>query len=151
MTKQIHSKMAGYSLGYGYGSSVVIITSMVWDFLDVTVRYVSWTCQFDSLVYERSCSAFSDTPLHSRFARANSETTINEYRPDYWISGVRNTVWSVVRKCQLHMLLKDHPQARLAYHHRAFRFTGVDYFGPATVTIGRRREKRWIVSFSCVD
>lgn len=44
----------------------------------------------------------------------------------------------------------DLPRARLAHHHRAFTFTGVDYFGPLQVKIGRRREKRWVALFTCL-
>ncbi|KAL0831974.1 hypothetical protein ABMA28_001474 [Loxostege sticticalis] len=96
---------------------------------------------------------------HTKFAHANTETVINELRQEYWVIGLRNAVRSVVHKCQLCKLLKsptlqppmgDLPEARLAHHRRPFTFTGIDYFGPLTVTIGRRHEKRWVALFTCL-
>jgi transposase InsO family protein len=42
------------------------------------------------------------------------------------------------------------PNARLGAYQRPFTFTGVDYFGPLEVTIGRRHEKRWGALFTCL-
>ncbi|KAJ0177241.1 hypothetical protein K1T71_001416 [Dendrolimus kikuchii] len=42
------------------------------------------------------------------------------------------------------------PAARLAHHSRPFTFTGVDYFGPLEVTVGRHREKRYVALFTCM-
>lgn len=33
---------------------------------------------------------------------------------------------------------------------RPFSYTGLDYFGPINVTIGRRHEKRWVALFTCM-
>ncbi|XP_076632783.1 uncharacterized protein LOC143347471 [Colletes latitarsis] len=39
---------------------------------------------------------------------------------------------------------------RLAYRQRLFSHCGMDYFGPMSVKIGRRREKCWRVLFTCL-
>ncbi|XP_075163344.1 uncharacterized protein LOC142235979 [Haematobia irritans] len=42
------------------------------------------------------------------------------------------------------------PPSRLASFERPFTYVGIDYFGPLYVTVGRRREKRWGVLFTCL-
>ncbi|GBP02976.1 hypothetical protein EVAR_69127_1 [Eumeta japonica] len=42
------------------------------------------------------------------------------------------------------------PPARLASFERPFTFTGIDYFGPLYVSVGRRKEKRWGALFTCL-
>lgn len=42
------------------------------------------------------------------------------------------------------------PSDRLTPNVRPFTYTGVDYFGPMHVTVGRRREKRWVALFTCM-
>ncbi|XP_062702261.1 uncharacterized protein LOC134285478 [Aedes albopictus] len=44
----------------------------------------------------------------------------------------------------------DLPKARLAAYVRPFSYIGVDYFGPFSVTVGRRVEKRWGVLVTCL-
>ncbi|XP_058456375.1 uncharacterized protein LOC131433794 [Malaya genurostris] len=46
--------------------------------------------------------------------------------------------------------MADLPPARLAAFTRPFSFVGIDYFGPFTVSIGRRSEKRWGVLVTCL-
>jgi hypothetical protein len=45
---------------------------------------------------------------------------------------------------------KGHPLCRLQVGKLAFSSTSVDYFGPMTLTMGRRHEKRWGVLFTCL-
>ncbi|XP_062558129.1 uncharacterized protein LOC134223008 [Armigeres subalbatus] len=47
-------------------------------------------------------------------------------------------------------LMAPLPHARLAHHERAFTYTGLDYFGPLLVKLGRSNVKRWIALFTCL-
>ena len=42
------------------------------------------------------------------------------------------------------------PADRVTPFVKPFTYTGVDLFGPLLVTIGRRKEKRWAVIFTCL-
>ncbi|XP_055923565.1 uncharacterized protein LOC129953999 [Eupeodes corollae] len=42
------------------------------------------------------------------------------------------------------------PPHRLTPYVRLFTYTGLDYFGPLQVSVGRRREKRWVALFTCL-
>lgn len=44
----------------------------------------------------------------------------------------------------------DLPQARLRLLKPPFSSTGMDCFGPFTVKVGRRLEKRWGIIFKCL-
>ncbi|XP_028165136.1 uncharacterized protein LOC114356249 [Ostrinia furnacalis] len=96
---------------------------------------------------------------HEKFAHCNTESVINELRQKFWILGIRNAVRWVIHRCQTCKLLRrstlcppmgDLPEERLAHHQRPFTFTGIDYFGPVEVAIGRRKEKRWVALFTCM-
>ena len=96
---------------------------------------------------------------HVKFHHGNNDTVINEIRQKLWVTKLRATLKSVVNNCQFCRVKRALPQqprmgnlprARLAHHHRPFSYCGMDYFGPMTVTIGRRHEKRWGVLFTCL-
>ncbi|XP_065088325.1 uncharacterized protein LOC135709840 [Ochlerotatus camptorhynchus] len=42
------------------------------------------------------------------------------------------------------------PRQRLAARVDPFSYVGIDYFGPLEVSIGRRKEKRWVALFTCL-
>ncbi|XP_065118880.2 uncharacterized protein [Paramisgurnus dabryanus] len=82
-----------------------------------------------------------------------------ELRRKYWVLRGRAAVKSHQRQCtecqrwrgQPHPpKMADLPQARLRIHQPVFYSTGVDCFGPYTIKVGRRNEKRWGIIFKCM-
>ncbi|XP_062710697.1 uncharacterized protein LOC134288826 [Aedes albopictus] len=97
--------------------------------------------------------------FHQRCQHGNSETVVNEIRQLYNIPRLRSVVKKVSRDCALCKIRRARPAippmapllpARLAHHERAFTYTGVDYFGPLIVKLGRSNVKRWIALFTCL-
>lgn len=96
---------------------------------------------------------------HVKAAHGNQETVVNNLKQKYWIIRMRPTVKYIASKCMLCKIRKckpyvprmgDLPAARMAHHHRPFSFCGLDLFGPVEVAVGRRREKRYGVLFTCL-
>ncbi|XP_063532051.1 uncharacterized protein LOC134742795 [Cydia strobilella] len=96
---------------------------------------------------------------HRRSAHIHNEAVINQLRQNYWILQLRPTVKAVARDCALCRLrralpraqpLGDLPPERLQAYQRPFTYTAQDYLGPMYVTIGRRREKRWVCLYTCL-
>ncbi|XP_063629855.1 uncharacterized protein LOC134801251 [Cydia splendana] len=96
---------------------------------------------------------------HRRAAHGNTETVVNELRQDYHLLSLRSTVRNITYNClfcrirrakQFQPVTGDLPEARLGHHRRPFTFTGLDYFGPIQVTVGRRREKRYVALYTCL-
>ncbi|CAB3244548.1 unnamed protein product [Arctia plantaginis] len=96
---------------------------------------------------------------HERAMHANHETVVNNVRERFWVTCIRPTVKAVVARCQHCRVqraqpnppkMDDLPLVRLTTTRRAFVNCGIDYFGPMEITIGRRREKRWGVLFTCL-
>lgn len=96
---------------------------------------------------------------HRRAGHANNERVVNDLRQQFWILRLRPTIRAVAAACPMCRLRRmkprapltgDLPEERLQPYHRPFSCCGLDYFGPMTVTIGRRREKRWGALFTCL-
>lgn len=96
---------------------------------------------------------------HCAAGHANRERVTNDLRQRYWVIHLRPTVRAVEHRCTLCRVRKarpkvpttgDLPHARLDPFHRPFSNCGVDYFGPMTVKVGRRREKRWGALYTCL-
>ncbi|XP_065087121.1 uncharacterized protein LOC135708877 [Ochlerotatus camptorhynchus] len=96
---------------------------------------------------------------HNKYHHQNHETVINELRQKYQISRIRSCFNQVRRNCQRCKIecaapnppfMADLPPGRLAAFSRPFTHTGVDYFGPIEVVIGRRVEKRWGLLATCL-
>lgn len=96
---------------------------------------------------------------HCQANHQGRETVLNELRQMYWIIGVRNVLRSVIYKCQRCRVLKPEvmqpsmgqlPECRLQPYCQPFTYCGMDFFGPYEVTVGRHREKRYGVIFTCM-
>ncbi|XP_073950071.1 uncharacterized protein [Choristoneura fumiferana] len=96
---------------------------------------------------------------HVKAAHGQPESIVNDLKQKYWVIRLRPTVKYVASRCMLCRLRKakpqiprmgDLPEARMAHHQRPFTFCGVDLFGPMEVVVGRRREKRYGVLFTCL-
>ncbi|XP_017462993.1 PREDICTED: uncharacterized protein LOC108356391, partial [Rhagoletis zephyria] len=96
---------------------------------------------------------------HCQLHHQNDSLTINEMRQRFWVPRARALLKSVKRECStcIHTnakpavpLMGQLPVDRLTPYVRPFSYAGVDYCGPFFVTIGRRREKRWVGLFTCL-
>ncbi|XP_058508983.1 uncharacterized protein LOC131475122 [Solea solea] len=97
---------------------------------------------------------FDETLLHP-----GPERVLAELRRRFWILRGREAVkrcQSCCMQCQAWRAspsvpkMADLPPARLRLYKPPFYSTGVDCFGPFTVKIGRRTEKRWGIVFKCM-
>ncbi|XP_065089851.1 uncharacterized protein LOC135711035 [Ochlerotatus camptorhynchus] len=97
--------------------------------------------------------------FHKRFNHQNHATTLNEVRQRYRVPRLKATYRTVRKECQeckndraspQPPAMSDLPPYRLAAFTRPFTYMGVDYFGPITVIVGRRSEKRWGVLATCL-
>ncbi|XP_041784360.1 uncharacterized protein LOC121602553 isoform X2 [Anopheles merus] len=96
---------------------------------------------------------------HEKYRHANHQTALNEIRLKYHVPKLKSTYSRVRRCCQYCKVYKTAPQnpamgdlpyQRLAAYQHPFSYTGIDYFGPMIVAVGRRTEKRWGVIFTCL-
>ncbi|XP_063822917.1 uncharacterized protein LOC135072810 [Ostrinia nubilalis] len=96
---------------------------------------------------------------HEKAAHGNQESVVNHLKQRFWIIKLRPTVKYVSSRCMVCRIRKAKPEiprmgnlpaARVAHHQRPFTHCGIDLFGPMTVTVGRRHEKRYGVIFTCL-
>ncbi|XP_058817455.1 uncharacterized protein LOC131680761 [Topomyia yanbarensis] len=97
--------------------------------------------------------------FHEKFGHANRETVFNELRQRFYIPKLRITIKQVMKECMWCRVNRCHPAIpqmaslpvqRVTPNLRPFSSVGVDYLGPIGVTVGRRKEKRWIALFTCL-
>ena len=95
---------------------------------------------------------------HRVTIHGQGESLLAYIRSRFWIINSRRAIRALVSKCvtcqrqkciTIPPSMAPLPSSRLQPLQPAFSNTGVDYFGPFTVTIGRRREKRWACLFTC--
>ncbi|KAJ0169291.1 hypothetical protein K1T71_015175 [Dendrolimus kikuchii] len=96
---------------------------------------------------------------HVKAAHGNRETVVNNLKQKYWVIRMRPTIKHITSQCMYCRIKKTRPQpprmgdlpsARMAHHQRPFTYCGVDLFGPMEVAVGRRRERRYGVLFTCM-
>lgn len=96
---------------------------------------------------------------HEMANHQGKELVLNEVRQKYYIPKIRSAINRTWYECQICKNNKSKPLVppmgslpveRLSSYIRPFTFTGVDFFGPMEVTVGRRREKRYGVIFTCL-
>lgn len=96
---------------------------------------------------------------HHNFHHIHHESVLNEVRQKYYIARLRilyKTIRSKCQRCRNERAMPIPPEMgalpaeRLSAFTRPFSYTGVDCFGPITVAVGRRVEKRWGVIFTCL-
>jgi Integrase zinc binding domain len=96
---------------------------------------------------------------HVKNMHQGRETVLNELKQKFHMTKMRAVVKKVFYCCRFCRRVKavprpakmaDLPECRLMPNLPPFSFTGMDYFGPIAVTIGRRHEKRWGVIFTCM-
>ncbi|XP_058828118.1 uncharacterized protein LOC131688011 [Topomyia yanbarensis] len=96
---------------------------------------------------------------HEQFGHTNRDTVFNEIRKKFEIPNLRaavsrvagECVWCKVHRCVPHTpRMAPLPVQRVTPGKRPFNSVGVDYLGPVEVTVGRRKEKRWVAVFTCL-
>lgn len=96
---------------------------------------------------------------HREMKHQNHEATICKIREKFWIPQLRRLLRNIVSNCFMCRRNNATPAApimgplpidRLEPYIAPFKYTGLDYFGPLNVTIGRRTEKRWVALFTCL-
>ncbi|XP_036340014.1 uncharacterized protein LOC118749325 [Rhagoletis pomonella] len=96
---------------------------------------------------------------HESFHHQNPEAIVCAIRFKFCIPNLRRLVHSAKKRCQVCKNLSAVPQpplmgqlpiGRVTPYVRPFTYTGMDYFGPVLVAVGRRREKRWVAVFTCL-
>ena len=97
--------------------------------------------------------------IHEKEGHVGPLHTLSVVRQYHWVVKGHVTVRKVIRKCRFcrHMnaqpgkqLMAPLPSVRVTPGKPPFAFTGVDYAGPYTTTVGRRSAKRYICLFSCM-
>lgn len=96
---------------------------------------------------------------HEQANHFGHNTVLNELRQRYHIIGAKVTLRKISFQCVKCKIMRGKPGStimgqlpdyRLAGKCPAFTYTGVDYFGPMLVKVGRRLQKRYGVLFTCM-
>ncbi|XP_036329696.1 uncharacterized protein LOC118741829 [Rhagoletis pomonella] len=160
-SSEVNSLHAGQSLGKQSRLSGLNAYLDDHGILRIQGRASSIDCHMDAIVMPREnhTTFLIVRAHHENFHHMAHETVINNVRSSYYIPRLR-VLYKAVRhscqKCKIHSAVPTPPQmvpipaARLASFAKPFTYTGVDYFGPIFVNVGRHKEKRWVVLFTCL-
>ena len=97
---------------------------------------------------------------HVRFHHMFQEAVMASIRREHWIPRLRSRVKTIKSECQFCKVKNAVPRQpcmgplpidRVIPVDRPFLYTGVDLFGPISVTTGRRAEKVWAALFICLQ
>ena len=97
---------------------------------------------------------------HQSVGHSGMSHTWASLRQRYWILRGASTVRSVLGKCPQckrrnakagQQMMSELPECRLTPSNPPFYFTGIDYFGPFYVKLGRSNVKRWGCLFTCLS
>ena len=89
--------------------------------------------------------------------------TLSEIRETYWINGSLSTVKHYIKKCSFYIrrcakpreqMMGNLPPGHLAVNQPALTRTGMDLYGPFTISQGRGRNatvKVWRMIFTCLS
>lgn len=125
-----------------------------------TASHLSYDARYPVILPAGHCvTALIADSYHRTGAHCHTDRAINEMRKKFVVPHIRREMNRVITRCQECKLRRTRPlrpemaalpACRVAVHMRPFSYTGIDNFGPITVAIGRRREKRWGVLFTCL-
>jgi len=134
------------------------------------IRMASRTCNSLEITKENQNSIILDGKshitrlivkmLHEKCFHQGIETVMNMTRERFWVLKLRTLVKNVqssCMKCKINNARPNPPQmaplplSRVVKAQHPFFYTGVDYFGPIEVTVGRRHEKHYGVLFTCLS
>lgn len=96
---------------------------------------------------------------HESLMHGSTSRTHFDVRACYWILRGKQRVKRVLANCEEcrrrkkrpeEALMASLPRARVAAYEPVWQHTGVDAFGPLTVTIGRKTDKRYGLLFVCM-
>ena len=96
---------------------------------------------------------------HETIGHQGREHVLAWLRSRFWIISANSSVRSLLKRCVscrrrqggvVRQLMSDLPEDRVTPGDPVFTHVGVDYFGPFVVKVGRRREKRYGVIFTCM-
>lgn len=96
---------------------------------------------------------------HEDYHHCLHEATLSRIKSKFYIPKLRIVYKNVRIKCQRCRnvlavpqppLMASLPPARLASFERPFTYVGIDFFGPVYIVVGRHKEKRWGVLFTCL-